>query len=67
MYNRNRNFDRNFNRMRTFTMIWFFVIAVLVISTFVGVGYIFYSAATDPEAIGNFIGSVVNGFSNTIN
>jgi hypothetical protein len=54
----NTDFDRRFNRMRTFTLIWFGFIAVVILTVFAVFGYTLFH----PELIGEFFGRIVRGF-----
>lgn len=53
--------NASFGRTPLFFKLWFAFVGSLVLCIFVGVGTIFYTAATNPEAIGSHVGRMVGG------
>lgn len=67
-----KEFDREFaamgrthRRVGFFLKIWFGFVAALVLGVFCFVGFTFYTAAklaTNPEAIGDYVGKIQSGY-----
>lgn len=71
MYRRHESdFDRSFRRMRRFVSVFIAFVFVLLIVFFGLMGYGVYKAAglaSDPAAVGNYAGSIVRGYNDTVN
>ena len=64
MFN-NKDFERRFNRMRTFTQIWFAFTALIAVGILVIGIWTAASIANDPAQIGRVFGEVVKGYKET--
>jgi hypothetical protein len=60
-----KNFDRNFNRMRNIFWIMFIFISILIVAGIVASVFFGYSIFTNPEGVGEFAGKVMKGFEST--
>lgn len=56
-----RDFDRNFSRMMKLALVIGSIVTALTVMVWIAVGALMYSAATNPEAVGNHVGQFVNG------
>lgn len=64
------DFDRSFNRTRNMVRFIFglvFVMFIAIIGFWVFVGVNVVAIADDPEAIGNYVGSIVQGYEDATN
>ncbi len=63
------DFDRHERQMRLFSRIFFvmfFLVFTIIVSLFIVQGYLAYKVITDPSSVGNYMGEVVNGITNTV-
>jgi hypothetical protein len=58
-FNRQSNFDRNFNLMGRLFWVMFAVAAMLIVGQFALMGWAGYQLVTDPEGTANFVGTIV--------
>jgi hypothetical protein len=63
------DFDRHERQMRLFGRIFavmFVLVFTIIVSLFIVQGYLAYKVITDPSSVGNYMGEVVNGITNTV-
>lgn len=58
-FNRQSNFDRNFNLMGRLFWVFFAVVLTLIVGQFALMGWAGYQLVTDPEGTANFVGTIV--------
>ena len=64
-----QEFDQHERRMRLFGRIFavmFVLVVTTIISLFIVQGYLAYKVITDPASVGNYMGEVVNGLTDTV-
>lgn len=54
-------------KMPLFFKLWFAFVGTLVLLVFFSIGVVFYTAATNPAKIGQFVGEIVSGYKTKIN
>ena len=63
------DFDSHERQMRLFGRVFavmFVLVFTVIVSMFAVQGYLAYKVLTEPELVGNYVGSIVNGVTETV-